>query len=151
MNYWLVKSEPDDYSIYDLERDKVSPWTGVRNYQARNFMRDGMKLGDQVFFYHSSITPPEIVGLATVSSLPYPDPTQFDSKSQYFDPKSSPENPTWMLVDITHKQTFPRSLSLDDIKKDPLLQSMRVAQKGSRLSVQPVEEVHAKTILKLLV
>jgi predicted RNA-binding protein with PUA-like domain len=150
MQYWLVKSEPDEFSLTDLQRKGTEPWTGVRNYQARNFMRDGMKPGDLVLFYHSSITPPEIVGLATVSSKAYPDPTQFDLKGEYFEPRATPENPVWFLVNLTYKETFPKSLNLNDIKADPLLSTMRVAQRGSRLSVQPVEEKHFKRVLELV-
>jgi len=149
MNYWLVKSEPEEFSLSDLKKKGIEPWTGVRNYQARNFMRDGMKKGDLALFYHSNITPPLIVGLATVSSDPYPDPTQFDEKSDYFDATSDPKKPRWFLVDLTYHSTFEQPLSLVTIKEDSLLQAMRVAQKGSRLSVQPVEKTHFDRILLL--
>ncbi|MGB5397330.1 MAG: EVE domain-containing protein, partial [Gammaproteobacteria bacterium] len=100
MNYWLMKSEPDVFSIDDLKKVKTEPWDGIRNYQARNMMRDEMKIGDEIFFYHSSCKTPGIVGLARVASKPYPDPTQFNKKSRYFDPKSSEDDPRWYLVDI---------------------------------------------------
>jgi predicted RNA-binding protein with PUA-like domain len=148
MNYWLIKSEPDEYSIDDLKNDGSSPWTGVRNYQARNFMRDGMRPGDLVLFYHSSTIPPGVSGLARVASEPYPDPTAFDPKSEYFDPKSSISNPTWMLVDFQFVEKFPTYITLEEIKSSPELQSMRVAQRGSRLSVQPVEKQHFELILE---
>lgn len=148
-SYWLVKSEPDDFSLDDLERQGKEPWTGVRNYQARNFMRDGMKKGDLVLFYHSNITPPGVVGMAEVLSDPYADPTAFNPKSDYFDPKSNPENPTWILVDIGFREKFPRMVSLDEIRTHPVLSGMRVAQKGSRLSVQPVSTEHFETLVAL--
>lgn len=146
-SYWLVKSEPDDFSLDDLERQGKEPWTGVRNYQARNFMRDGMKKGDLVLFYHSNIAPPGVVGLAEVLSAPYADPTAFNEKSEYFDPKSNPEKPTWILVDIGFREKFPRMVSLDEIRNHPVLTHMRVAQKGSRLSVQPVSEEQFTTLV----
>ena len=149
MNYWLVKSEPEEFSLDTLKQQKIEPWTGVRNYQARNFMRDSMSLGDLVLFYHSNCTPPSIVGLAQVASKTYPDPTQFDPKSDYFDPKSSLEKPTWFLVDLEYVETFAKSLSLTEIKSDAILSEMRVAQRGSRLSVQPVEEKQFTKVLEL--
>ena len=130
MNYWLMKSEPGDYSIDDLKRDKKIPWDGVRNYQARNFMRDEMEIGDQVIFYHSNANPPHIAGFAQVASKSYPDATQFDKKSKYYDAKSTKENPRWMLVDISYVNTCKQILSLSDIKADSKLDGIRVAQKG---------------------
>jgi predicted RNA-binding protein with PUA-like domain len=149
MQYWLVKSEPDDFSIDDLKRVKTEPWTGVRNYQARNYMRDSMDIGDEVLFYHSNTTPLGIVGRARVGSHTYPDPTQFDASSDYFEPRATPEKPIWMLVDLSFIEKFPRLLSLGEIKQDPLLRAMRVAHPGMRLSVQPVEEVHFHRVCEL--
>ena len=148
MHYWLVKSEPDDFSLAKLAAQGVEPWTGVRNYQARNFMRDQMQVGDRVLFYHSNIPEPAIVGLAEVSSKPYPDPTQFDPNSDYFDPKATPLAPRWFLVDLSYVSTFPKALTLETIKADPLLSQMRVAQRGQRLSVQPVEAEHFQRVLE---
>jgi predicted RNA-binding protein with PUA-like domain len=140
--YWLVKSEPDCYSIDDLARDSRDPWSGVRNYQARNYMRDEMKLGDKVLFHHSNATPPGIVGIAEVVSEPYPDPTQFDPESEYFDPTSNPSEPRWVLVDIGFVEKFPRLLSLSELKADGELNGMELTKRGSRLSVQKVSPVH---------
>ena len=146
--FWLVKSEPDAYSIDDLERDGTEPWDGIRNYQARNLMRDEMAVGDLVLFYHSNAKPPGVVGVAKVASESYPDPTQFDKKSKYHDPKSSKDDPRWMLVDIEFVEKVPTMVSLDDCKADPDLEGMVLTQR-SRLSVQPVERKHFAHILKL--
>lgn len=148
MNYWLVKSEPSAYSIQDLKRDGKTDWSGVRNYQARNFMRDQMKIGDKVLYYHSNTEVTGVVGVAEVCSEPYPDPTAFDPESHYFDPKSSPDKPTWILVDIKFVEEFPRTVTLAEIKADSELSKMMVAQKGMRLSVQPVSKEHFELILK---
>jgi predicted RNA-binding protein with PUA-like domain len=151
MNYWLMKSEPEEVSVDDaLAAPKATvPWTGVRNYQARNFMRDGMRIGDGVLFYHSSCAEPGIVGIARVASTPYPDPTQFDRKSKYYDAASKPEEPRWMLVDVqVLKKT--RNLTLPELRADPQLQDLVVLRKGNRLSITPVEAKHWKRILKLL-
>ena len=150
MHYFLLKSEPDTYSIDDLKKDKKTPWSGVRNYQARNIMRDQMKPGDLVLFYHSSCSPPHIAGLAKVASTPYPDLTQFDPKSDYFDPKSSPEAPRWMLVDVAFVRKAKTILTLEEIKKDPKLKNMLVIKKGQRLSVQPVSKEEYQHIEKLI-
>jgi predicted RNA-binding protein with PUA-like domain len=125
------------------------PWTGVRNYQARNFMRDGMRVGDGVLFYHSSCAEPGIVGIARVASAPYPDPTQFDRQSPYHDPASKPESPRWMLVDVQVLRKT-RTLTLPELRADPELQELVVLKKGNRLSITPVEARHWKRILKLL-
>jgi predicted RNA-binding protein with PUA-like domain len=146
--FWLMKSEPDVYSIDDLERDGTEPWEGVRNYQARNFMRE-MLVGDWVLFYHSNAKPPGVAGLARVCREAYPDPTQFDRKSQYFDPKSSKDAPRWSRVDVAFVEKFPTFLSLQTLKDNKRLQGMRVTQKGQRLSVQPVEKAHFDAVLKL--
>ena len=140
MNYWLVKSEPEAYSIDDLKRDKKIAWEGVRNYQARNFMRDSMKVGDKIIFYHSSATPPGAVGEARVCSLPYPDPSQFDAKSHYFDSKARKEKPIWYLVDIAFVRKFKRMVSLSEMRIHKELSGMALLQPGSRLSITPVSE-----------
>lgn len=149
MNYWLVKSEPDDFSLDDLKKKGREPWTGVRNYQARNFMRDGMAPGDLALFYHSNIAPPGVVGLAKVDSDAYPDPTQFDAKSHYYDPTSSPDNPRWMLRDLIYEASFKRFVSLPELRECKDTAGMRVCQKGARLSVQPVTEAEFKAVCKL--
>ena len=149
MNHWLMKSEPDAFSIDDLKRKKREAWDGVRNYQARNFMRDGMRPGDKVFFYHSNCAVPGIVGLAEVATDAYPDPSQFDPKSKYFDPGSSRDNPRWMLVDVKFVKKLKRTISLDEMKNDPALADMPLLRKGNRLSVMPVEASHWKHILAL--
>jgi len=143
-----MKTEPDVYSIDDLERDGTQRWEGVRNYQARNFMRE-MSKGDLVIFYHSSAKPPEAAGLCRVLRESYPDPTQFDSSSEYYDPKSTKEDPRWSLVDVEFVEKFADPVPLQALKNDPALEGMRVTQKGSRLSVQPVELKHFKRVLKM--
>jgi predicted RNA-binding protein with PUA-like domain len=144
-----MKSEPDAFSIDDLKRKKREAWDGVRNYQARNFMRDGMRPGDKVFFYHSNCAVPGIVGLAEVATDAYPDPSQFDPKSKYFDPGSSRDNPRWMLVDVKFVKKLKRTISLDEMKNDPALADMPLLRKGNRLSVMPVDAAHWKYILGL--
>lgn len=150
MSCWLVKTEPGSYSIDDLEAEKkhTTPWSGVRNYQARNFMRDGMKVGDPVLFYHS-VTDPGVVALAEVASKPYPDPTQWDPESRYYDPTSSAENPRWILVDIRLVRRFAKPLPLALLRGSPQLEGMELLRKGSRLSVMPVEQSHFEYILQL--
>ena len=148
MRYWLMKSEPSVYSIDDLLRDGKTMWDGVRNYQARNFMRDQMKVGDQVFFYHSNAEPSGIAGIAKVAGQSYPDPTAFDKKDVHFDPKSKKDSPTWYLVDLVFFKKFKKCLSLEELKKMKSLEGMLLLQKGSRLSVQPVSEKHWQTILE---
>ena len=151
MNYWLMKSEPAEVSVDDaLAAPRATvPWTGVRNYQARNYMRDAMRVDDGVLFYHSSCAEPGIVGIARVASTPYPDPTQFDPKSAYHDPASKPEAPRWLLVDVQvlHKT---RTLGLPELRADPQLQDLLVLKKGNRLSITPVEPKHWRHILALL-
>ena len=138
MRYWLIKSEPDAYSIDDLKRDKRTPWTGVRNYQARNFMRDQMKPGDLAFYYHSNCEPPGIVGVAKVAGTAYPDETQFDRKSKYYDEKSTREAPRWVHVDFTFvKKT--RLVPLDELRSHTALANMRILARGNRLSITPVD------------
>ena len=151
MAYWLMKSEPSEFSIDDLvaAKNQTVPWFGVRNYLARNFMRDQMKVGDDVLFYHSSCPEPGIAGLAKVSSPSYPDPTQFEKKGKYFDAKASPENPRWMLVDVTLlKKT--RLLSLAELRDTEALEDMVILRKGNRLSITPVLAGEWKIIVKLL-
>jgi predicted RNA-binding protein with PUA-like domain len=149
MNYWLMKSEPDTFSIDDLKQKKREAWDGVRNYQARNFMRDGMRVGDGVFFYHSNCAEPGIAGLAEVASDAYPDPSQFDPKSQYFDSASSRDNPRWMLVDVKFVRKLKRVITLDELKNHPKLVEMTLLRKGNRLSVMPVDTKDWQYILKL--
>lgn len=149
MKYWLMKSEPSEVSIDDALRLGAAPWFGVRNYQARNFMRDQMQIGDGVLFYHSSCDEPGIAGIAEVASTAYPDATQFDSNSHYFDPKSTVENPRWILVDVKAIRKT-RLLSLAEMRSNPDLASMLVLQKGSRLSITPVTATEWKAVLKLL-
>ena len=148
MNHWLMKSEPDVFGIDDLERVGTEPWDGVRNYQARNFMRDEMKKGDKIFFYHSNCKTPGVVGIAEVASKPYPDPTQFDPDSNYHDPKSDPDDPRWMLVDIKYKRHTRRTISLREIKEHgESLEGLPLIRKGNRLSVMPVDKAHWDYIL----
>jgi predicted RNA-binding protein with PUA-like domain len=149
VNHWLMKSEPEAFSIDDLKRKKREAWDGVRNYQARNYMRDGMRVGDKVFFYHSNCAEPGIVGVAEVATDAYPDPSQFDPKSKYFDPGSSRDNPRWMLVDVKFVKKLKRTITLKELQADPALDGMVLLRKGSRLSVQPVEAAHWNHILTL--
>ncbi|MCO8591300.1 EVE domain-containing protein [Burkholderia multivorans] len=151
MQFWLMKSEPDEASIDDLAHapQRTLPWTGVRNYQARNFMRDAMKIGDGVLFYHSSCPEPGIAGLAEVASTPYPDPTQFDPKSPYYDPKSSPESPRWLLVDVRFVKKTPL-VSLAALREHDELADMRVLARGNRLSITPVTRAEWKFITEKL-
>jgi predicted RNA-binding protein with PUA-like domain len=139
MQHWLMKSEPGDYSIDDLERDAKTYWDGVRNYQARNLMRDRMEIGDRVLFYHSNAKPPGVVGVAEVVSEAYPDHTQFDPRDPHFDAKSDPENPRWMMVDVEFVEKLPRIVGLPELRTYPELAEM-VLLNRSRLSVQPVGE-----------
>ena len=149
MAYWLMKSEPDAYSIDDLERDGRDMWDGIRNYQARNMMRDEMQVGDEVFFYHSSCAEPGIVGIARIASQPYPDPTQFDKRSKYHDPKSSKDDPRWCLVDVEFVRKTRRNITLADIKATSGLDGLMLTRKGNRLSIMPVSAGHWKKILTL--
>lgn len=147
---WLMKSEPDAYSIDDLKKEKKTLWDGIRNYQARNFMMQHMKVGDTVLFYHSNAKPPGIVGLAKVSRKAVPDPTAFDPKSQYYDPKSSPEEPRWHCVEVKYQKKWRRMISLEELKKNDELASMLVVQRGQRLSIQPVSEDEYQTLQAML-
>jgi len=151
VGYWLMKSEPDEFGIEDLIRSdkQITTWSGVRNFQARNFMRDDMKLGDLAFFYHSSCPAPGVVGTMKVVKAAYPDPTQFDPASDYFDPKSKPDNPTWVAVDLQFVKQFPL-VSLEALRKEPKLAEMRLLQKGNRLSVLPVNAAEWKRIMSMV-
>lgn len=149
MKYWLIKSEGDCYPIDSLKTDKVTPWSGIRNYQARNYMRDEMEIGDLCLFYHSNADPSGVYGIAKVASKPYPDATAFDAKDEHYDPKSKKDNPTWMLVDMKYVSTFKIPVSLEDLKRTKALDGMHVTKKGMRLSVQPVSEKHFKKVVEL--
>ena len=151
MQYWLMKSEPDEVSIDDVmaARDRTVPWFGVRNYQARNFMRDAMRAGDGVLFYHSSCPEPGIAGIAEVASGPYPDATQFDPESPYYDAKASPEQPRWISVDVKGVRKT-RLLALAELRTIPALEDMVVLQKGSRLSITPVTAGQWQCLMALL-
>ncbi|MCB9206993.1 MAG: EVE domain-containing protein [Ignavibacteriales bacterium] len=149
--YWLIKSEPSEFSINDLEKskNKTTCWDGVRNYQARNFLRDEMKKGDYVLFYHSNADPNAIVGVCEIVKEGYPDFTAFDPEDKHYDPKSKHENPTWIMVDIKLIEKFNSPVTLSEIKENSKLQNMRLVQRGNRLSVMPVEKVEFDTILKM--
>ena len=151
MNYWLMKSEPSECSVDDAlaAKDSTVPWVGVRNYQARNFMRDAMRVGDGVLFYHSSCAEPGIVGMARVASTPYPDPTQFDPQSPYYDAKSKPDEPRWLLVDV-QVLCKTRNLTLPELRANEALEDLVVLRKGNRLSITPVEPQLWRLISKLL-
>ena len=149
MACWLMKSEPDAYSIDELEKDGREMWDGIRNYQARNMMRDDMRIGDDVFFYHSNCKEPAIVGLARVASEPYPDPTQFDPDEKYYDPKSEVESPRWILVDVEFVRKLARPITLAELKAHPGLDGMILTRKGNRLSIMPVSDDHRDLILNL--
>ena len=146
MNYWLMKSEPDVFSIDDLKKKKKSGWDGVRNYQARNYMRDDMQLDDLVLFYHSSCEVPGVAGIAKVSKTSHPDPSQFDSKSDYFDPKATEEKPRWFMVEVEFVEKFDRVVTLAELKDEKKLSEMPLVQKGSRLSINPVTLSEYNTI-----
>ena len=145
--YWLLKTEGEVYPIDQLRKDKKTPWAGVRNYRARNYMRDEMSEGDSCLFYHSSSKENGIYGIAKVASLPYPDPTQFDKKSDYFDPKSTEEKPIWTLVDIAYVKKFKKHLSVAALKSDRVLKGMMLWRQP-RLSIQSVSEEHFRHIVK---
>ena len=149
MAYWLMKSEPDAYSIDDLERDGREMWDGIRNYQARNMMRDDMAIGDEVFFYHSNCKEPAIVGISRVVSKPYPDPTQFDPDSNYYDPKSDPDDPRWCLVDVEFVRKLERPITLAELKAQAGLDGFVLTRRGNRLSIMPVSDEHWNLIQNL--
>ena len=149
--YWLLKSEPESFSIQDLAKSpkKTTCWSGVRNYQARNYMRDEMKIGDRVLFYHSSADPTAIVGTAKVVKAGYPDPTAWDTNDDHYDPAATPENPRWSMVDIQLDEVFKKPLPLEDLRKVAALKNMELLRKGSRLSVQPVTKEEFEAVLEL--
>lgn len=149
MQYWLFKTEPDAFSIDDLSNkpNQIEHWDGIRNYQARNFLRDNVKCGDQVFIYHSSCKNVGIAGLAEVVKEAYADHTQFDPESNYYDPKSSPDNPRWVMVDIQFKQKFAQILPLKDIKSMPQISEIGLVKKGHRLSIMPVQKTEFDYLL----
>lgn len=147
--YWLAKTEPGDYSIDDLERDGKTQWDGVRNYQARNHMRDRMKSGDLVLIYHSMTKPIGVYGVAEVAGPAHPDSTQFDKKNKYFDEKSTKEDPRWWCVDLRHVETFGRPVTRDEMKEEPGLADMTVLRRGMRLSVMPVEKAQFNLVRKM--
>jgi len=150
MRYWLMKSEPDEFSIDDLAaaKGRTTPWFGVRNYQARNFMRDQMRVRDRAFFYHSSCPEPGIAGVAEVTAQAYPDATQFDRKSPYFDPKAMRDAPRWFNVDVTFVEKL-RLVSLAELRSHPELERMRILQRGNRLSITPVDPAEWAFVLKI--
>jgi predicted RNA-binding protein with PUA-like domain len=153
MNYWLLKSEPTSYNIDDLQRAKnqTTSWDGVRNYQARNFMRDLMKKGDQAFFYYSNCEEPGIIGIVDIVSESHPDLTALDSKDHHYDPQSTPNNPRWVMVDVKFRQKFPRIISLSALKQNLLLQDLLILRKGNRLSITPVSKKHWDVIISMVV
>lgn len=151
MNYWLLKSEPGEFSIDDLRQRPrgTEPWSGVRNYQARNMLREQMQRGDQVFFYHSSCKQPGIVGIATVVREGYPDDSAFDPRDPHYDPGSDPQNPRWYMVDIKFVRKLKRTISLQELKQIPALAQMPLLRRGNRLSVMPVTREQWRQILQL--
>lgn len=151
MKYWLMKTEPDTYSIEDLarEKNKTTCWEGVRNYQARNLMRDDFKKGDRVLFYHSRGKAPAVVGTAKIAKAAYPDHFAWDSTSKYYDPKGDPENPRWFMVDVKLDKVFDQPVTLSQMRSEPQLEQMELLRKGSRLSVQPVAESEFEVVLKM--
>ncbi len=149
MKYWLMKSEPDVFSIDQLKKDSTTWWEGVRNYQARNFMMKDMTVGDAVLFYHSNATPPGVAGLAVISKAAEPDKLQFDKKSEYFDPKATKEKPIWFCVQVKYDDKFKELVSLQDLRDNDKLKEMLVLAKGSRLSIQPVDKKHFDIVKKM--
>lgn len=150
MHYWLMKSEPKEFSIDDLAQrpGRIEPWDGVRNYQARNMMRDDMRVDDPVFFYHSNCEEPGIVGIARIAREAYPDPTAFDPENKHFDPKSRPESPTWYLVDVAYVRKLKRTITLAELKDCPELEGLSLVRRGNRLSVMPVSPAQWRYILE---
>lgn len=144
-----MKSEPNDYNIDELAKDRIEPWDGIRNYQVRNMIRDDMAIGDEVLFYHSSCKIPGVVGLAKIASDAYPDPTQFDPKAKHYDPKSKADAPRWLLRDVAFTRKLNRIITLQELKAHPALADFRLIQRGNRLSIFPVEDRHWKLVLSL--
>jgi len=149
MKYWLMKSEPEAFSIQDLKKRKREPWDGVRNYQARNFMRNEMQIGDLVLFYHSNAEPSGVAGIAKIATVALPDPTQFEPGHVHFDPKSNPDDPRWWLVNVAFVEEFARVISLAELREYPELANMGVLRKGQRLSIMPITESEFLTIRTL--
>jgi predicted RNA-binding protein with PUA-like domain len=151
IDHWLLKSEPDAFSLDDLYRcpKRTDHWDGIRNYQARNYMRDGMRKGDEVFFYHSNCAEPGIVGIVRVVKEAYPDHTAFDPDEKYHDPKSDPENPRWLMVDVKYVRKLKRTITLAELKANPDLEEFPLVRKGNRLSVLPVEQRYWDAILAM--
>lgn len=149
MQYWLMKSEPGEYSIDDLKRDKVECWDGVRNFQARNTMRDDMKVGDLAFMYHSNCDVIGIVGLMKIVREGYPDHTAFDQHDKHYDPKSDPDNPRWFMVDVRYKRKLKRTITLAELRQHEELDGLQLLKRGNRLSVMPVSQFHWDFILSL--
>ena len=149
MQYWLMKSEPDTYSIDDLEDFATDHWDGIRNYQVRNFFRDQMQVGDQAFFYHSNCKEPGIVGLMEIASKAYPDHTAFDKKEKYFDPKSNPDEPRWLMIDVKYNRHLKRKITLTELRQVESLQTMKLLQRGNRLSVIPLSKKEWDHILEM--
>ena len=150
MKYWLMKNEPEAFSIDDLERVKIEPWDGIRNYQVRNYFRDDMSIGDNAFFYHSSCKIPAIVGIMEIVSDAYPDHTAWDPEEHYYDLKSDPENPTWLMVDVNFISKLDNPITLKELRSHPKLADMRILQRGNRLSVTPLEKKHWNYISSLM-
>lgn len=150
--YWLMKSEPSTFGISDLASrpNQTEPWEGVRNYQARNFMRNDMQVGDEAFFYHSNCSEPGIVGIVKIVKAAYPDSFAFDKKSQYYDPKSTPDNPRWFMVDVKLTQRFDSTISLAALKENPLLNEWALVKKGNRLSILPVTSEQWQIVLNMI-
>ena len=149
MQYWLMKSEPGEYSIDDLKRDKIEHWDGVRNYQARNMMRDEMKKGDLAFMYHSSCDDVGIVGIMTIAQEGYVDHTAFDKKDKHYDPKSDLDNPRWFMVDVRYKRKLKRTITLSELKQHKKLSDLQLLKRGNRLSIMPVSKKNWDFILSL--
>ncbi|MBN1299923.1 MAG: EVE domain-containing protein [Melioribacteraceae bacterium] len=149
MKYWLFKSEPESYSIDDLKRDKKTFWDGIRNYQARNFIRDNIKKGDLVLFYHSNADPNAVVGVCEIIKEAYPDNTAFDPESKYYDPKSKNEEPTWFMVDVKFKFKFKKPVTLQEIKNNSKLKNIRLVHRGNRLSLFPIDKNEYEIIIAM--
>jgi predicted RNA-binding protein with PUA-like domain len=149
MNYWLFKSEPDVFSFADLKARGREPWTGVRSYQARNYMRDEMRVGDAALFYHSSCPEPGVAGAMTIASEPYPDPSQFDPGGEYFDPKATREKPIWQLVDVAWAKDFKKLVPLETLRADPKLTDLLILRRGNRLSITPISAKEYQRICRL--
>lgn len=149
MNYWLLKTEPNCFSLDDLKKVPQEPWDGVRNYQARNMMRDDMQVGDKAIFYHSNCQPPHAAGTCTIVKEGYPDHTAFNADEKHFDPKSDPDNPRWFMVDVQFESEFKTIVPLEEMKNNPALAEMKLVQRGNRLSVMPIRKSEYEEIVKM--